>query len=276
MTDLMEVVPELLREAADAFVLPVFGRREAAAEEKTPGEWVTAADRAAESFLAPRLAALVPGSVVVGEEAASTDPGILGYLGTASDVWLLDPLDGTANFAAGVAPFAMMAAFVRHGEVLASWMLDPLSGRLACAQQGAGAWLDGQRIMTGSAARPVAALHGAVLGRFLPEALATHIASAKPRFAGLSAGTGCAGADYPAVASGTQDFVLYWRTLPWDHAPGVLFVREAGGAALRLDGSSYRPAQHARTGLLVARNMATWQQARAALVPGHEASKVCS
>jgi fructose-1,6-bisphosphatase/inositol monophosphatase family enzyme len=135
---------------------------------------------------------------------------------------------------------AMMAALVRHGETVASWMLDPLSGRLACAQRGAGAWFDGRKIMTTSVAAPTTALKGAVL-RFLPEALAVHVAFAGLRFAELSSGTGCAGADYPAIVTGVRDFTLYWRTLPWDHAPGVLFVCEAGGAALRLDGSLTGP-----------------------------------
>ena len=265
--DLIVEVSQLLREAAYATVLPVFGRQGAALEEKAPGEWVTIADRDAESFIAPRLTALLPGSVVVGEEMASADAGILGHLQSASDVWLLDPLDGTANFAAGTGPFAMMVALVRHGETVASWILDPLSERLACAQRGAGAWLDGRKIMTGSAAEPTAALKGAVLRRFLPDALASHVTSAGPQFAELSSGTGCAGADYLAIVTGIQDFALYWRTLPWDHAPGVLFVQEAGGAAQRLDGSPYRPAQHARPGLLVARSPAIWHQAAAALVP---------
>ncbi len=263
----MDAVSQLLREAASVAVLPVFGGREAAPEEKAPGEWVTVADRAAESFLAGRLAALVPGSVVIGEEMASDDAGILEHLASAGDVWLLDPLDGTANFAAGTGPFAMMAALVRHGETVASWILDPLTGRLACAQRGAGAWLDGRKVKTNSVAAPTAALKGAVLRRFLPEALAVTVASAGPQFAELSSGTGCAGADYPAIVTGIRDFTLYWRTLPWDHAPGVLFICEAGGAALRLDGSSFRPAQYARPGLLVARDIATWDQVLAALVP---------
>jgi fructose-1,6-bisphosphatase/inositol monophosphatase family enzyme len=263
----MDAVPQLLQEAADSFVVPVFGRAEAAAEEKAPGEWVTIADRAAESFLAPRLAALVAGSVVVAEEMAATDPGVLGHLASAVDAWLLDPLDGTANFAAGTGPFAMMAALLRHGEAVASWILDPQTGRLAQAQQGAGAWLDGQRITTNAATGPDATLKGAVLRRFLPDPVARQVASAESRFAELSSGTGCAGADYPAIVTGGRDFILYWRTLPWDHAPGVLLAREAGGTAQRPDGSPYRPAEHARPGLLVARNPATWQQARAALIP---------
>jgi fructose-1,6-bisphosphatase/inositol monophosphatase family enzyme len=263
----MDAVEQLLREAADATVLPVFGRREAAAEEKAPGEWVTVADRAAESFLAPRLSALIAGSVVVGEEMVSADASLLGHLASDGDVWLLDPLDGTANFAAGSGPFAIMAALVRHGETVAAWILDPLSGQLASAQGGAGSWLAGRRIKTSAVTAPTAALNGAVLRRFLPQALAGHVANAAPRFAELSSGTGSAGADYPAIVTGARDFTLYWRTLPWDHAPGVLFLCEAGGTAARLDGSPYRPAEHARPGLLVARNTATWHQAFSELIP---------
>lgn len=264
----MDAVARLLREAAEAYVLPMFGRGEAAPEQKAPGEWVTAADRAAEDFLSPRLAALVPGSVVIGEEAAFADPGILDRIG-AENVWLLDPLDGTASFAAGTGPFALMAALVRNGETAAAWLYDPLSGRMASAGRGAGAWLDGTRVRTSPAVSPVAVLSGAVLSRFLPRELSRRVAAASSRFAQVSSGTGCAGADYPAVVTGAQDFVLYWRTLPWDHAPGALFASEAGGVACRLDGSPFRPAAHARNGLLVARNLAIWKLVHAELgLPG--------
>jgi hypothetical protein len=116
--------------------------------------------------------------------------------------------------------------------------------RPAVSASGSGAWLDGRKIVTGSDEAPTAALKGAVLRRFLPETFARHVASAGPRFAELSPGTGCAGADFAAMVTGIRDFTLYWRTLPWDHAPRVLFVREAGGAAQRLDGSPY-PARSA-------------------------------
>src|SRR5215469_17180200 len=110
MADLMEAVADLLLSAAQEIVLPVFGRAEAQPKLKSPGEWVTTADRDAEAMLGPALAALVPGSVVVGEEAASANPGLLSCLRGADDVWLLDPVDGTGNFAAGRQPFAVLAA----------------------------------------------------------------------------------------------------------------------------------------------------------------------
>jgi len=89
----------------------------------------------------------------------------------------------------------------------------------------------------------------------------------------LTSGSRCAGHDYPEVAEGKLDFALYWRTLPWDHIPGALFVSEAGGVVARLDGTTYTAATHARPGLLVARNLEMWTQVRDALVPAqHQAS----
>jgi fructose-1,6-bisphosphatase/inositol monophosphatase family enzyme len=65
----------------------------------------------------------------------------------------------------------------------------------------------------------------------------------------LGPGRICAGVDYPLIAEGDQDFVLFMRSLPWDHAPGALLLREAGGIVSHLDGESYRPGQP-RLGLL--------------------------
>jgi hypothetical protein len=84
-------------------------------------------------------------------------------------------------------------------------------------------------------------MRGAVLTRFLDQGTAALIAANAHRFAAIQPGRACAGCEYPAVAEGEEDFGLFWRTLPWDHAPGVLLVSETGGAALRLDGSAYRP-----------------------------------
>jgi len=147
VSDVMELVPELLREAA-TLVLPAFRDESARPEEKAPGEWVTTADHAAESFLTPALMSLIPGSLVVGEEAASKNHDVLTRLTTGGWVWLLDPLDGTANFAAGVEPFSMMVALLREGEPIASWMHDPVGGDMHVAQRGSGAWSNGARVST--------------------------------------------------------------------------------------------------------------------------------
>lgn len=266
MPDLISSVSNLLREAAEACVMPVFGKREANPEEKSPGEWVTEADKAGEAFLEPALRSLIPGSLVVGEEAASADPSILDRLASDGDVWLLDPLDGTSNFASGLSPFAIMVALIRDGTTMASWMLDPVANQLSISEKGSGSWINGERITVNGASPELNNISGSVLRRFLPQELAEQVTAVEGRFADISTGSKCAGFDYPAIARGSMDFALYWRTLPWDHAPGVLFVQEAGGQATRLDGSEYNVADHARSGLLVARNKETWSKVKSTLL----------
>lgn len=253
-------------EAADTCVIPVFGKREANPEEKSPGEWVTDADKAGEAFLEPALRLLLPGSLVVGEEAATTDPRILDRLASDGNVWLIDPLDGTSNFANGIPPFALMVALIRGGNTVASWILEPVPNQLSIAEKGSGSWINGEQITIEESAPDVKDMTGAILRRFLPQDIADHVNSVEGNFAKLSPGSKCAGFDYPAIAKGSLNFALYWRTLPWDHAPGVLFLTEAGGHATRLDGSEYHVADHARSGLLVARNKETWSKVHSTLL----------
>jgi fructose-1,6-bisphosphatase/inositol monophosphatase family enzyme len=77
-------------------------------------------------------------------------------------------------------------------------------------------------------------------------------------------GLRCAGFEYPAVASAEEHFAVFWRTLPWDHAPGALVLAEAGGHVARLDGRPYRPAEKG-AGLLVAQNRAVGESVRRGL-----------
>ena len=246
--------------------MPVFGKREANPEEKSPGEWVTEADRTCEAFLEPALRSLIPGSLVVGEEAASADPSVLDQLASDGNVWLIDPLDGTSNFAQGIPPFALMVALVREGNTIASWILDPIANQLSISEKGSGSWINSKQIKVGKDSSEISQINGAVLRRFLPKELAERVTAVEGQFANISMGSKCAGFDYPAIANGSIDFALYWRTLPWDHAPGVLFLQEAGGHASRPDGSEYRVADHARFGLLVARNKETWLRVKSTLL----------
>ena len=147
MTPLPEAIAAVLRHAAATVVIPRFQRLAAAeVEEKSPGDLVTIADREAEAVIAQGLATIRPDARFVGEEACAHDPSLLDDLGHGA-VWIVDPIDGTGNFAAGRRPFALMAALIEDGETVASCILDPVDGRLAAAERGAGAWLDGARIV---------------------------------------------------------------------------------------------------------------------------------
>ncbi|GAB2923444.1 inositol monophosphatase family protein [Micromonospora polyrhachis] len=265
---MIEEVGSLLRAAAATAILPRFRRLdEAEIEEKTPGELVTVADREAEQIISDGLRRLLPGSVVVGEEQVAADAELLRHLHGTAPVWLVDPLDGTANFATGQRPFAVMVALLRDGVTDTSWILDPVADRLAVARAGAGAYLDGVRVRSADLALPRSALRGAVSTRFLPTALQVRVVAGAKGLGELLPGQHCAGQEYPDIVLGVQQFALFWRTLPWDHAPGALLVQEAGGVVRRLDGNPYDPTDE-QTGLLVAANERVWSQVHEALLAG--------
>lgn len=252
-------VGALLRETAAAVVLPAYRRLSAADVRRKPdGTLATVVDDRAEARLAAGLRALLPGAAVVGEEAADADAAVPEALAGPDFVWVVDPLDGTANFVAGTGPFAMLVALCRAGVTEAAWLYDPPADRLWSAVRGGGAFRDGApaRIPAVPAA-PRSRLRGAVPGRWLPRALAGRLAGAD--FGALLPGLRCAGHEYLALVTGAQDFALFWRTKPWDHLAGALLLSEAGGRVAQLDASPY-DARRPRPGLLAAATPAIWRE----------------
>lgn len=262
---MIDKVSSMLRQVASSTIMPRFQSLTLSEiEEKAPGDIVTIADREAEVIITPLLLALRPGSRVVGEEAAALRPSLLSNLNEGS-IWLVDPLDGTANFAAGRTPFALMIALLSNGETIAAWMLDPIADTLAVAERGSGAWLAGERVYTKDGSPGASALRGAVFTRFMPPKVKDAIAPRLTMIGEALPGHMCCGAEYPAIATGEEDFALFWRTHPWDHAPGALFLTEAGGHVARPNGSEYRAGSE-QGGLLAARCREVWNDAQAALI----------
>lgn len=253
MDAIIDAVAATLRELGQSLVLPYWrALAPDQIEEKAPGDLVTIADRAVEEALARALTALLPNARFIGEERCARDPGLLSALDDES-VWVVDPIDGTGNFAAGTTPFALMVALLQRGEIVAAWIHDPVQDSMAVAERSSGAWLDGLRLTTGQAALPLDRLRGIVSGFQMPDAWSSPVASLKTAVGKALPTRRCAGAEYPLVATGEMDFALYWRSLVWDHAAGALLLTESGGEVLRLDGSRYRPGSTG-TGLLLAGN----------------------
>ncbi|MEU1585669.1 inositol monophosphatase [Micromonospora sp. NPDC005710] len=263
---LLDDVGGLLWEAAEQVVLPLFRKLDDDdVSEKAPGEVVTVADRRAEDLLSAGLRRLRPGSVVVGEEGVADDPGLLRHLRDGGDVWLVDPVDGTANFAAGRRPFALMVALLTDGRPTAGWILDPLADTLAAGSADEGTLLNGRPVASAGSVPPLGELRGAAMTKFLPPETRDRVRAGGRRLGELLPGQHCAGREYLDILTGEQQFVLFWRTLPWDHAPGTLLVRAAGGVARRFDGVDYHPSDDG-SGLLVAANEQTWAEVRDALL----------
>jgi fructose-1,6-bisphosphatase/inositol monophosphatase family enzyme len=264
-TNLMDRVDLLLREVSAEVIEPRFAAlQDEDVRFKSPGEVVTVADEEAEALLIRRLGELLPGTPVIGEEGSSLDPSLLDGL-DGHRVWLVDPLDGTANFVAGSPDWAVMVALVDNGATVASWIWRPVDAVMYMAELGQGATRNDVPLQRTRPTPPVTEMRGAVLTRFLDHDTSNSVAANRHRFGSVGDGRVCAGVDYPALIEGDQEFVLFWRTLPWDHAPGALLLGEAGGVAKRLDGTPYNPAQHT-TGLLVASSQAAWDLVSATLL----------
>jgi fructose-1,6-bisphosphatase/inositol monophosphatase family enzyme len=260
-------VTRLIEEAAAVEIMPRF-RRLAAADvrEKAPGDLVTVADEAVEARLAPQLMSLVPGSIVVGEEGAAADPALLHRLIGDQPVWIIDPVDGTSNFAEGKPAFAVMVALVRGRDTLASWIHDPVHGGTAVAAAGEGAWLGDRRLAVASAPGAPGEMAGVLLsGFFGSRELGRKVDARRSRVRALKSAR-CAGIEYVRLASGDMHFSLFTKLMPWDHAPGVLLHREAGGHAAYLEGGAYEPAAVKRSGLLLAPDPDSWRQLHALLL----------
>jgi fructose-1,6-bisphosphatase/inositol monophosphatase family enzyme len=257
-----ERVAELMRETAAAELVPRF--RALASDEirqKRPGDFVTIADELSEQRLAAGLAKILPGVPVVGEEAVEADPGLVGLIARPGEAcWVVDPLDGTANFAAGKERFAMIVCLVQDTKAIAGWILDVLGGRMAVGLHGQGVTLDDKPIARNQTlGRPLIGYVGYRIrkefDRQLPQA-------ERGRLARLST-LNCAGAEYLEMVSGRADFCIYRITKPWDHAAGTLMMREAGGDAVRFNGEPYEPSQPLNSGLITAARADALAEARA-------------
>jgi fructose-1,6-bisphosphatase/inositol monophosphatase family enzyme len=241
-------VTEIIRETAQEVILPRF-RHLAAGDirEKGPGDLVTIADTEAEQILTRRLTELLPGSCVVGEEAAAADASVLDRLAGSAPVWIIDPVDGTSNFAHGRKHFAVIVALVVEGRTVQGWIHDPLNDSTAIAAIGEGVWI-GERRLTVPADAPVHSLIGTVGGRKV-EALTKAV--------GKLIRHGSAAHDYLALIDGRLHFAYFRRLRPWDHAAGVLMHGEAGGYSAMMDGTPYRPF-YTESSILLTPGRQTW------------------
>ncbi|WP_370415742.1 inositol monophosphatase [Streptomyces fradiae] len=262
-------VEEAVRKAAAVEIMPRFRQLDATEidQKNGPHDLVTVADRAAEAHLTASLTALLPGSVVVGEEAVHADPATYEALKGDAPVWIVDPVDGTRQFVRGEDGFCTLVALALHGEVLASFTFAPALDELAVAVRGRGATLNGAPIRAGAPAA------GAVL-----EVATSHPDYTTPdqKRALLGLRTegvrprpcGSAGLEYLAVARGALDAVAFSWEYAWDHAAGLLLLEEAGGTDLTVTGERFRIAGGNALPFTAARDAATADRIRSLLGAG--------
>jgi len=239
----IDAVTHLVDEIAQTAILPRFRRlgREDVEHKSTaadPDDIVTVVDRDVEERLTLALKALVPSAPVIGEEAVHARSELLNVRASDGPFWLVDPIDGTRNFARGDDGFGVMLAWVVEGRAQAAWILLPARGQIFVAEAGSGAFLNGVR--TTVPLQPISGLpRGALLVRYMPGSLAETVTRAMRGHCHEVGPSGCAAVEYTDILGGKTDFVVYYRLLPWDHAAPALILVESGGRVEHLNGTPY-------------------------------------
>jgi len=248
-------VAEIIRSTAEEVILPRFCcLTSGQVKEKGPGDLVTIADTEAEQLLTRRLTELLPGSLVVGEESVAADAKVLDRLSGEAPVWIIDPVDGTRNFAHGRPKFAVIVALVARGKTVQGWIHDPLEHQTYVAEQGAGCHdQQGTRLTVAAAPAQLSELRGSIGNRKM-DAVANAVAKMVRQ--------GSAAHDYIDLILGRLHFTYYKRLRPWDHAAGILMHAEAGGVSRLFNGEPYRPV-YTEQAILMAPDADSWERIRA-------------
>lgn len=257
MSPLDSQILALMQRVTQHAILPRFRNLAAGeVEDKGGNDPVTIADREAEVLLREGLSTIDSTIACVGEEAAHADPTVLDLLD--KDCWIVDPIDGTRNFAAGRPPFGILIGRAEGGIAQSGWIYDCLTGRFCSAHLGKGAQINGDPITAHPTGKmpPIAAISLIFMDENRREAVRRHVS---PHYALVDVPY-CAAEQYPRLALGENDVTIFERTLAWDHAAAALWLNEAGGMVARTDGSPYRVDEPDRTGLLGAASPELWEQ----------------
>lgn len=236
--DPLEVAEKAAR-AAGAILLEGFGREGMEVERKGAVDLVTEMDRAAESEILERLRSAFPSHSMMAEESAHAG-------GTAHEeaehLWIVDPLDGTTNYAHGHPQWAISIGYARAGRVVAGVVYDAARDELFAAADGKGATLNGKPIEVSRALT----LDESLVATGFPYDRRERIDFYMPFYRAAVLSTqgvrraGAAALDMAWVACGRLDAYFEFGIQPWDVAAGEILVREAGGMLSDMRGGEHR------------------------------------
>lgn len=265
--DIENQIIQIVRTAAKTQILPRFQNLAPGdiATKKDRFDLVTEADEQAELALTKALRQLLPDALVVGEEAVSANPALRDKIAEAELAVVLDPVDGTWNFANSLPLFGVILSVMRHGTPVFGLLYDPVMDDWISANSEGPATLtraDGtQSTLSVSQGGHPADMSGFAHFYLLGQEQQRHLA-AKFTDLGRVWSLRCSCHEYRTVARGNADFIISGELNPWDHAAGVLICQRAGGVAKMLDGRDYNAAH--KTGfLLTAPDNESWEQLRA-------------
>lgn len=227
---------------------------------------VTIADKASEEYIRSEIKRLFPNVFVVGEEAVAANPELLNQIAHEKMTFVIDPIDGTWNYAKGSSTFGVIISVIANGEVIYGLHYDPVVDDWIHAWKHAGAFRGNpsshfqKRLAVSETERPEEMLgfipyyiYGYKFGNEKRDKLLMTFVDFE-RIMSLR----CSAHEYRMMAEGTVDFSLTSNGKLWDHCAGLLIHEEAGGYARKLTGEKYSPL-NSDGQLLIANNKDTWK-----------------
>tara|TARA_B100001123_G_C14972113_1_gene892071 strand:- start:1 stop:801 length:801 start_codon:yes stop_codon:yes gene_type:complete len=233
-----EYIQEICFNISKDIILPKYQNlKEEDIRYKNGSDIVTCADIEAEKELKKNLLKLIPLSNFIGEEEFNENKKILNFYQEESYCWTVDPIDGTSNFAKGKDKFAIMIALTFKEKIIYSWIYKPLDNVMCKAIYNGGAFIDNNKIQTKSINTLKDAV-GSISNKYWDENDWEKIKLIKNEFAEIISYR-CIGYEYVDIAIGKRNFAILSKLSPWDHIPGILFVREAGGSDIDFNNQQY-------------------------------------
>jgi myo-inositol-1(or 4)-monophosphatase len=226
---LLPRVEALVRAVAAREIMPRF--LQVCHEHKSDGSILTAADLAAQHFLAAELSKLAD-LPVLGEEMGEAEQRAALAAGDEG-LWCVDPVDGTTNFLVGFPAFAVSVALLRHGKPILGVSYAPLRDEMFTATTGGGAWMNGERLPLRPPEPGIDKAVALVDLKRLPAPLAMALAADSPYYSQRNLGSSVL--EWCYLAAGRADILLHGGQRPWDYAAGALMVQEAGGGISGFD-----------------------------------------
>ncbi|QUJ76630.1 inositol monophosphatase [Sulfitobacter albidus] len=257
-------VVNIVRRAARAEIVPRFRRLSSGdiATKSSPIDLVTEADTRAEAMITRALQIAFPSALIVGEEACAKKPDLLDKVADAALAFIIDPVDGTWNFAHGLANFGVIVAATRFGKPVFGLIYDPMNDDWAIADEEMTPQMQrpigAPKTLAAAPAKPLDEMTGNFPVHMFDKAMQPRLAALIPDFRAIVNQRSSA-VEYRLLAQGHQDFALTALLHPWDHAAGALICQRAGCHVQMLDGEDYTAARHEGF-LLVAPDKASWSK----------------
>jgi len=233
MKEILNNLEKLIRDNAQAEIMSRFNQVDYSM--KNDGSFLTEADTAMQNTMISALEESYPEYQILGEEMSIEKQQAL-LNSNQSGLWILDPLDGTSNFAAGIPVFSVSIALIQNEEVVLGIIYDPVRDECFSAIKGQGAWLNGQVLESKTNRHELKQCIALVDLKRLPKGLAVKLAEEHPYASQRNFGSGAL--DWCWIAAGRGQLYVHGGQKLWDYVAGQLILQEAGGHACTFEKES--------------------------------------